>query len=201
MDCEKHIDNLIDIISSIHVNKLTVLTGSNGSGKSLIRKLMWTQVNKELGIEDSKSRVSDCSMERRTDLHEELCGMGVALRDVSWTPTSLNTYDFVKGVFGVNERFIVIDEPEIGMSEESILGLCNYINKKKESVLSNNYGILIITHSKTFVSNVNSDSFINIDNMSKDEWLNRKIIPVDFDELEKSSSNLYSSIQKRLVKK
>ena len=159
---------------------------------------MWQGIKSQLGITERKSVVSDCSMERRTGIHSHLGGLGVALRDNEATPTSINTYEFIRGLVGCCDRFLVIDEPEIGMSEESQLGLANYLNKIKDDTLSRNYGLLVITHSRTLVANVESDYFINIEGLTKDEWLNRVIIPTDFEIVKEDAFSLFKALAKRL---
>ena len=94
INIEDHIDNLIDIRDRIQLNEVTILTGDNATGKSVIRKTLWQHINDLLGIEEQKSFISDISMERRTGLHAGLGGGGVFLRDCGWTPTSMETYNF-----------------------------------------------------------------------------------------------------------
>ena len=48
-DWNKHVDRIIEIADSIEPGKLTILTGSNGSGKSVIRKLLPTRIQEKLG--------------------------------------------------------------------------------------------------------------------------------------------------------
>ena len=84
------------------------------------------------------------------------------------------------------------------MSEESQLGLANYLNKIKDDTLSRNYGLLVITHSRTIVANVESDYFINIEGLTKDEWLNRVIIPTDFEIVKEDAFSLFKALAKRL---
>lgn len=200
IDWDKHIDRLVDVRDSIPMHKLTILTGGNGRGKSFLRKVLWQHINKELGINKSTSLVADCSMERRTGLHGDMGGMGVALRDWETTPTSMNTYDFIKNMLNGSDRYFVIDEPEIGMSEETQLGLINYLNKIKDDILSRSYGLLIITHSRTIVSNLDSDCFLNIEGMTQVEWLNRPILAVDLEKVEQDSLDLFIAIRDRLNK-
>lgn len=84
------------------------------------------------------------------------------------------------------------------MSEESQYGIALYINSKLDEYRKNNRGLLIITHSKWLVRTINADKFINIEGMTKDEWLNREIIPTDFETLKDDSSDLQDAIEKRM---
>ena len=95
----------------------------------------------------------------------------------------------------------ILDEIEIGMSEESQAGIAIYINKHLSEYREKNHGLLIITHSKWLVKTINADKFLNIEGMTKEEWLNRTIVPTDFEQLEKDSNALWREIENRIKKK
>jgi ABC-type Mn2+/Zn2+ transport system ATPase subunit len=202
INIEDHINNLIDIRDSIKLNEVTILTGDNATGKSVIRKTLWQHINDLLGIEEQKSFVSDISMERRTGLHPELGGGGIFLRDCGWTPTSMETYGFIKGVFQAlnnDKRFIVLDEPEIGASKEVQKAFAKYINNFYEEIHDNNkcYGLLVITHSDEIIKNLKCDNFLNIQGLTKEEYLNREIKDIDLEEIKKFSLDLFCGIRDR----
>ena len=186
---------------------MTILTGDNATGKSVIRKTLWKHINDLLGIEEDKSYVSDISMERRTGLHPGLGGAGVLLRDCGWTPTSMETYSFIKGIFQnlnddnekISKRFIVLDEPEIGASKEVQKAFAKYINKFYEKIHDNNkcYGLLVITHSDEIIKNLKCDNFLNIQGLTKEEYLNREIKDIDLEEIDEFSTNLFKTIRDR----
>ena len=99
---------------------------------------------------------------------------------------------------------MIFDELEVGMSEESILGMVEYLNKNILSWLENSLGILIITHSKVLASGIMKSfdaNFINLgyNTVSYDfnEWLNRKLEPADFNFLREWSSKLYHAVSAR----
>ena len=107
-------------------------------------------------------------------------------------PTSLCSYSNVETLLNTfvknpesSKRYLVLDEPEIGMTKESQLGLALLIKKT--------YGVLIISNSEYFISRLaNIGVFLNMDGYeSVDEWANRTIIPTDFSKLSKESSDLY----------
>ena len=164
MNIEDHIEHLINLRDKIYLNEVTILTGDNATGKSVIRKTLWQHINDLLGIKEEKSFVSDISMERRTALHPEMGGGGVFLRDCGWTPTSMETYRFIKGIFQnlnddnkkISKRFIVLDEPEIGASKEVQKAFAKYINNLYEKIHDPNkcYGLLVITHSDEIIKNL-----------------------------------------------
>ncbi len=207
MNIEEHIEHLINLRDKIYLNEVTILTGDNATGKSVIRKTLWQHINDLLGIEEQKSFVSDISMERRTALHPEMGGGGVFLRDCGWTPTSMETYRFIKGIFQnlnddnkkISKRFIVLDEPEIGASREVQKAFAKYINNFYEKIHDNNkcYGLLVITHSDEIIKNLKCDNFLNIQGLTKEEYLNREIKDIDLEEIEKFSLDLFRGIRDR----
>ena len=207
INIEEHIDNLIEIRDKIQLNEVTILTGDNATGKSVIRKTLWQHVNDLLGVEEQKSFVSEISMERRTGLHPGLGGGGVFLRDCGWTPTSMETYRFIKGIFQIldddnkkiSKRFIVLDEPEIGASKEVQKAFAKYINNFYEKIHDNNkcYGLLVITHSDEIIKNLKCDNFLNIQGLTKEEYLNREIKDIDLEEIDNFSLELFRGIRDR----
>jgi energy-coupling factor transporter ATP-binding protein EcfA2 len=192
---------LTDTFRSIKVDQITVLTGSNGSGKSLIRKQLPFLIKEYYGFDDNKQLsgiVLSTSMEARTALRSEFGALSSTLHDTGWIATSSNTLNSIKNLFNVvkdtkKKVYLVIDEFEIGCGEETILALTNFINRKLfEFALEDKLlGALIITHSRLGVKNLEMDSFVNIQGLSKDEWLNRKIEPANLDDLEKNELFFY----------
>ena len=65
---------------------ISMLTGSNGSGKSFIRQ----QLNFRDEMQKAKKRVAHCSMQLRTAL-DSGNGSGAFTHDTDWDPTSVNT--------------------------------------------------------------------------------------------------------------
>lgn len=206
-----HIDRLIDILDEIEIGKITILTGGNATGKSVIRKLLNLKLMEKTGSD--KSVVSSISMQMRVNTPDSLLGTGLdsMMKDLPWESTSEHTVCLLEGLLDVfnesegngGKRFLVIDELETGMSKEVQAGTCIWLNEilNPETVRDKTYGVLLITHSDTVVRTVRHDSFINIDGMTEEEWLNREIVPVTPDELKNWSSALYAAIGKREKKK
>lgn len=201
-----HIDNLLDVLNDIEIGKVTVLTGGNATGKSVIRKLLTSKIMETLGT-GNRNVVSSVSMQLRTGTPDSLLGTGLdsMMRDVPWSSTSEHTVtlldgmtkNFTKDLEDCKKRFLVIDELEIGMSKELQLGTCLWLNDVISKILKNTYGILIITHSDIVVNNIKHDKFINIDGMTEEEWLNREIKPIFPEDLRNWSSALYRAIAAR----
>lgn len=180
----EQIERLIEISDSIDPKKITILTGSNGSGKSLIRKM----------LNFDKLKVASTSMERRAGLNMH-GAMGAFMSDADWNPTSVETIKLIEGVLSQDDRYLVIDEPEIGMGEETVLGLAYFLNKKLKETKK---GIMLITHSRVLVENLDHDQFFNIDGLDREQWLTRELVPVDVESLRETTHELFLAIQERI---
>lgn len=203
-----HVDDLIKLTENINLGEVTILTGSNGSGKSFIRKLTpFKLYEKKTGEKyvNQKPFVSSTSMEQRTTSNPEWGALSSAMHDINTSPTSLETLNKIQALLSdkFNDRYIVIDEPEIGIGEETVLALINYINDRIDILRKNDnfLGVLIITHSRLIVEHLKSDAFLNIEGMTKDKWLKRKLLPTDLKKLEERSTLIFREIQNRINKK
>lgn len=190
---EDRIARIVDVRDSIDTGKVTILTGGNGTGKSFIRKQM------QLVCKEDSIPCWTVSMDQRAGFDSNGTGMMVFSRDCEWMPTSVNSLDRMRD-FGTKARgtYGILDEIEIGMSEESQYGIALYINRQLEEFRKNNKGLLIITHSKYIARYVDADEFINIEGMTKQEWLDREIVPTDFDSLDRDSSELFRALQDKM---
>lgn len=202
---DNHIDRIIDVTESIETGKVTILTGGNASGKSVVRKLLNARLAEKLG---KPSVTSSVSMELRTSGNSGLMGTGLdhMHSDLPWTSTGEHTLDLVCNLLKSNasekmaeenRRYIIIDELETGLSKEVLLGVCNLLNTEMDNILKNSYGVLLITHSDEVVTKVKHDVFINIDGLTEEEWLNREIVPVSPDDLREWALALFRGIRKR----
>lgn len=198
-DYNKYIDHLISVMDSVEPNKLTVLTGRNGSGKSMIRKLIRQFLEPKFQQEGKKFHLASTSMDDRAGVDPNR--MMVFSRDCEWLPTGENTIDSVESVLKSEECFMILDEIELGMGEELQMGLAQYINEMKATALEKGLGILIITHSRTIVSRVDNDKFINLEGLSEEEWLNREVVPESPSDFKERSRQLSIAFEKRLQKK
>lgn len=185
-----YLDRLIDKIHAIDLHKVTILTGGNGRGKSVVRKQLNATCRKK-GI-----KCWTVSMDDRAGIDPGR--MMVFGRDCEWVPTSINTFGHIEGFQNATDSYGILDEIEIGMSEESQLGIAMYINEHLKQFRENNKGMLIITHSRHLVRHIEADAFVNLEGMTKEQWLNREIIPTDFEALKKDSDALFNEIEKRI---
>jgi len=169
---DKHITRIIEVAESIQPNRLTILTGSNGNGKSFIRKLMNSKMGEKFPDRNVKHLVTEISMQKRTDVNNSLMGSGFGFTffDNPQYPTSISTYNLIERLLhscvdSENKRdktYIIIDEPEIGMADESQLGIALFLKRRLSEILENSSGIMIITHSKFVVRELkdNADFFL-----------------------------------------
>lgn len=203
---DSHIDKIIDICRNIPMHQITILTGGNALGKSLIRKQMPYAVHENLASENIKVNpehcVSSVSMQLRTDNNSSFGVFSSMMCDMPHSSTSDSTLSLLKNLLNdVKNRFIVIDELEIGMGKEVQMGTCNYLNNILPDIMKNNYGVLVITHSENVVQWLNHDNFINIEGLTEDEWVNREIVPVDPEDIMKWADALFVAVRNRENKK
>lgn len=193
---EEHIDGLADIIESTPIEgKITILTGSNGSGKSLIRKQLPFHIGRLSGFEANKC-VSSTSLEARTSSNPEWGALGGAMQDTPWLPTSYATINMIENLIKIKNKYLVIDEPEIGMGEETVMALVNFLNEKFSNLDESVLGVMVITHNRYLVSNLRHDHFANTDGLkSSEEWLNRELVPTDLEALKQN--DLFTAIRDR----
>lgn len=179
MKAEKQMNIIRDIFWDIPLNSsIKLLTGHNGSGKSFIRGQLGARLKKE-----KKGKLIHTSQELRTSSNPALGALSGFAHDLEWLPTSYSTINSIKQVSRTASEgkncMLVIDEPEIGCGEETIISICKWLN---EEILSKKYkyGVLIITHNRYLVEHLKYKHFLNLDGYkTKKEWLNRKLIPTN----------------------
>ena len=139
-------------MDGIELNKITVLTGNNGSGKSMIRKLLHQFLHTKPSLKDKNINniIASISMDDRSGINPNQ--MMVFSRDCEWLPTSENTLNSIQSILKTKDRFLILDELEIGMGEELQAGLAEYLNQNLH--IDQTLGVLIITHSRTMVKHL-----------------------------------------------
>lgn len=195
-DFEAHIDKIGDYADSLEYGKITILTGPNGYGKSLLRKIIQMETP-----EGKKLKTASVSMSQRTNANHDFGALSGMMMDTKDDATSNHTSYIIESLLKSNdEKYIVIDEPEIGMGKEVLLGLINNIQsdiaKRKDE--NRFHGMLIITHSEFLIDNFQYDNFVNLEGMTYDEWKNRKIEAIDPKELKMWCLELWRAIEKRI---
>ncbi len=197
MDYDKQIEIIRELTHKVEPYKVTILTGKNGSGKSLVRKILSGNISKKCGT-DIAHTVAAVSMESRSNRKFDFSALNSAGIDDPENPTgleSLHNLDMILGSFTKDSpRYIVIDEPELGMGEEMVVAFANKLNSVFESLPEGCLGVMIITHSPTMIRLLKGE-FANMEGMTREEWLNREIIPTDLEQFKQDSLGLWRAIQ------
>ena len=190
---------VVDVMDRIKHNEVTILTGRNAGGKSLIRKQLIFQIASAVGKDYKKTSIPHASQELRTASQPSMGALSGMAHDLEWLATSDNTLSTLEHVFAHREKadYIVIDEPEIGMGEELQLGIADYLNDEIAKVKALGKGCLVICHSRLIAKNVVHDNFINMEGMSEDEWLNRVPKKISIEEFKEFSSKLFETVRDR----
>jgi Fe-S cluster assembly ATPase SufC len=202
----EHIEKIKHVIyEDIKENEINILVGANGVGKSLVRKQMvFPIVNNHPNAKNKKGLVKSISMQFRTESRPEWGALSSMSHDSPYRPTSVSTFDLYNHLISALENegksFLIIDEPEIGMSKETQLAMAEVLKKAIPMLKKKSYGVLIITHSEIIVEALKEDcNFINLgyNTISYDvnEWLNREVVATDFNFLKSWSETLFVAIR------
>lgn len=191
-------ENILDALDQIKTGHVTILTGDNGTGKSLIRKVLCSSLRNQEN--DDTIKIADISMEKRTGLHAGLGGGGVFFRDVEWVATSDNSLSFLYSLLNsAKDRYLVLDEPELGMSQDLQKSIGIYLSKRIPETMKENRGMLIITHSREFVRSLSVEHvFVNLQKKSEEEWLNESAKEIDLDDFRKKCDALFNLLRDHL---
>lgn len=220
------VSNIVNIIEEIDPDGFMILTGANGGGKSLIRSQFGLKYQKDIDKNPNQRKCKSISMQLRTSSNPEWGAFSSAMHDDDMTPTSLNTFQLIEGVFKAaglfeehepgtirmysNTGFIIIDEPEIGLSEEMVLALCGYLLEMIPKLKDEKIGLMIITHSRLVVETMSyippttytvaewekEMKFINLDGLSRIVYLERNIVPANLDSLR--ANYLFDAVRNRM---
>ena len=197
MDNEERCNLIRSTIQAIPLDgSISVLTGSNGSGKSLVR----SQLN--FRTRESGKNVVHASMAFRTGTHSHMGALGSLVRDSDWMSTSYETFKNIKtAIRSTHDNFLCLDEIEIGCSAETVMGMTHWLNANLKIGIEGSLGCLVITHSPHVVENLNFDHWFNLDGYaSAEEWLHREIVPVDMDSYVEQQMELFKMIRDRMKK-
>ena len=191
-------ENILDALDQIKTGHVTILTGDNGTGKSLIRKVLCSSLRNQEN--DDTIKIADISMEKRTGLHAGLGGGGVFLRDVEWVATSNNSLSFLYSLLNsAKDRYLVLDEPELGMSQDLQKSIGIYLSKRIPETMKENRGMLIITHSREFVRSLSVEHvFVNLQKKREEEWLNESAKEIELDDFRKKCDALFNLLRDHL---
>ena len=197
---EKALDDIFTALEQIKAGEITVLTGENGTGKSLIRKVIGSEIARQLDCD--RVNVAATSMDLRSGINEWGSAENAFVRDMEWLATSQNSLNNINGILrGPKNRYVVLDEPEIGMGLNLQASVGELLKLKLPEILKENLGVMVITHSKEIVRRLSGTSnFVNIQGLSEEEWLNQTPYAIDLDEFQEKSNALRKLLSKHLKK-
>ncbi len=197
---EDYLNKIAEIPYKMDFSSVTILTGRNAGGKSLIRKQLVFALSEKLDIPWKKLFIPHASLQLRTEPKPEMGALAQLASDLPWIASSASTIEVIKKVFSKKDKanYIIIDEPEIGLGVPLQLGLCDYINEQIEECKKLGIGVLVITHSKTIVENIKHENFINLEDMDENEWLTHIPQKISIDEFEKFSSDFFVTVRDRM---
>lgn len=198
-DCDDHINNLVTLIDELtnHKDKLILVTGSNGSGKSMLRQQI------SLRFRQDGLKTAYMSMEQRTSSNPNFGALSGIFQDTPWIATSSNSLHFLDGLLKNNEnRFTIIDEPEIGMSQPMVKAVAQ---KLVDVFKTLNNGMMVISHNKHIVKKMLEQDnvvFVNLNGFTSKEFLESfETEETSFDlDLFSNYHLLFETFQKRLKK-
>ena len=198
-DYEDRVDKVLVTVDAIPQDgSVCILTGRNGSGKSLLRK----QMNFRL---PEGARVIHTSMDLRTGSHAHMGGLAGMVRDMDWIATSNNTFGSINTAINTvseTKNYLFLDEIEIGCGLEVVAGLVDWLNENLRKRIKGTLGCTIITHSPYVVENLDFDHWFNLDGYeTPDEWINREVIPVDMEAWKEDQLEFFKVVRDRQKKK
>jgi len=189
---EQQFERVLEVQAAIPFDgSVSLLTGRNGSGKSLVRKYLSIRSRDE-----HKKGLVHASMQLRTGMHAELGGLGCLFRDREESSTSSHTAYLVQTACNsIHGGYLCIDEVEVGLGEESILGVINWLNANLREKLNGTLGCLVITHSRLVVQGLKFDRWFSLDGFATPaEWLDRKVVPADLSQLREDNHGFYRHV-------
>lgn len=182
---------------------VAIIVGPNAIGKSLLRRAV------RVACEENDIRCYDFSQEARTR-----SGFASAMiyGDESYTSTGTISAHVIQRAFEQkpDEPFLFVwDEPEIGLSEESQLGVVKLMRKNLTPALRRKpplLGIVFMTHSRTFAkawADYKKLAFVDLEKRyaTLDEWLSRVPEPADIEQLTEDALKRFRHINAMLKDK
>lgn len=180
--------------------KLCVITGPNASGKSLIRKILHNY------HADAKESYIHFSMAARTSGGIMNGMMYGTERDES---TGANSVSLFLKLFSRNldrtEPFaVMLDEPEIGCSDEAAYSMGKYLADRSAPLENNEFlrAFYIISHSRYFIEpllSLNPTHLrLDADGMTLESFVSRRVEAVDLEAIKETGHDRWSWVQRKL---
>jgi len=177
---------------------LVIVVGQNGAGKSMLRRMI------KMGANQRRIYVMDFSQQGRTT---EGFMRGAVYGDESWESTGYISIQVFRKAFRQEpdkDYLLIWDEPEIGLSEESQLGVTQLIKQKMIDERDPRLlGCVFMTHSRLFVQqflDYPKLAFVDMDGKfdSAAQWATRKAKPADLEKVCERGHKRFQKITKML---
>lgn len=180
-------------------NTVFLVTGSNASGKSLLRRVVSGRAKKKnilsIALSNEKRVTSDISRAFIYGSEEDQSTGEITCHSIMGTIRSSKGYE---------NHILIIDEPEIGLAEEAQLGLANFLVESFSEPIETRKAIFIFSHSRVIMSTLSKieHTFINLDGLydTVEKWANRKIVAVSPSDVLDKSHKTYATVQKMINK-
>ena len=163
--------------------RVMVVVGDNAGGKSLLRRLFQTFLKKNKSDQTEVIHLSQQGRSTSGFVRTVVYGSeDDGATSVISARTLVNSIRTSRG--RENKHFIIYDEPEIGMSDESDLGAAIWLKEQLQDCPEQLRGIIICTHSRQFASQLmklpySKFIWMHHPEATVREWLDRTIKPID----------------------
>lgn len=177
--------------------RVLLVTGGNCTGKSLLRRIIHCRMKSD-GCE-----VWQFSQQLKT-AHFARVFLGDEDEESTGFITAKNMLKTLRLVDeeSKDKRFIIWDEPEIGLSEESQIGLAQKLRTAFDRQRKNLIGVVFLTHSRIFVQilkDMPSLQWVSLDGYATpDAWITRKLEAVDPELLREQGFQRWRAVNKAM---
>lgn len=206
-ELDDHLDRLIDVRNSVKPGERILLVGPNGSGKSLLRK----QMPGHPELRDKQLKMVHASMALRTGNFAHMGALASMFNDFDDDATSVASVKLVSGAIRNCARWVEegglcglhIDEPEVGCSEETQLGMAGWMRKQLDELPEGLFVTMLTTHSRHVAAEFADWRFVDLsfEHTTLESWLNREMKPIDPEELSFRSLALFRAVLNRTKRK
>lgn len=196
--CEFELDNIID-------KPFLIITGENASGKSFLCKILDSFLRSTKNGEENILPML-IGMNKRSASGIVRAMMFGSEEDQSTGEISINV---IKGALNSSKKnddkhLIMLDEPDIGLSEAYIPGLAHLLSEYYQNMSDSMQGFVLVTHNRVLVKHLmhlNSDTIRFGSEQTTQDWIENgpesKTLE-ELYELGKTSTTRYSRIHQYL---
>lgn len=177
--------------------RVALVLGSNGGGKSLVRRLLQQEYRRR------KVEVIHISMMSRTSGGMARMMVYGSEEDSS---TGQNSAHTITGAITTcrnrsEDHVLLLDEPDVGMSDEAAMGAGLALAEFCQNLPEHTKGVVITSHNRLLVNEllVCQPHYLGVGKNAPESalaWVNRKIVPVSPEDLQKDAIAKWREIEK-----